>query len=272
METAASSASRISRRRFVTLAGATTLGGLLLPSFPASAATWERSEEAMAAIGDATPLTQGLLLEVPMVSENGASVPLTLRIDRPVGEDYPEAVHIIAPGNPDPEIAIFRFSPLAGRAEVATRIRLNESQRVIAVARMHSGDVLVAEREVRVTTSGCLMVDETYAAENIFQTRLRAPERLAAGEAGEVLSMINHPQETGLRTNASGYVLPQRIIERLEAEIDGETAFVAELKRSVSANPYVRFFVAPRESGTLSLRWTEDTGETVEATAEIAVA
>lgn len=264
--------SRISRRTMLAISGA-ALGGLALAPRPASAGNgaWQQLEAARALVGDAEP-AGGIALDLPLVSENGASVPLTVSVERPVDGDDPVAeIHLFAPLNPQPEIAVFRLTPLAGRAEIATRIRLNESQTVIAVARTASGQVLLGERDVRVTVNGCLMVDDTYGSANDFQTRLRAPQLLAAGEAGEVLSIINHPMETGLRTDQAGNTLPKRIIERLEAKLDGETALIAEFNRSVSANPYLRFFVAPRRSATLDLTWTEDTGEAVSASADIAV-
>lgn len=263
----------ISRRAMLALSGA-AVGALAFSQRPARAASaaWQRLDEARAVVGDATPIAEGITLELPLVSENGATVPLTVRVDRPMDSDDPvEEIHLFAPGNPAPEIAVFRLTPLAGVAEIATRVRLNESQTVIALARTASGEVLVGERDVRVTVTGCLMVDDTYESANLFQTRLRAPQRLAAGEPGEVLSMINHPMETGLRSDSAGNPLPKRIIERLEASLGGEPVLVAELNRSVSANPYLRFFVAPRESATLELRWTEDTGESAEASADISI-
>ncbi|MCO6390982.1 thiosulfate oxidation carrier complex protein SoxZ [Aliihoeflea aestuarii] len=261
---------RLTRRSVLALSGAGALALMLRPA-TAQAGAWQRLDAARELVGDATP-TDGIELELPLVSENGAAVPLSFRVERALDDADPvETVHLFAPSNPDPLIAVFHFSPLAGRADVATRVRLNESQTVIAIARTASGEVMVGEREVRVTTTGCLMVDDTYESANVFQTRLRAPGSVSTGEPGKVLSMINHPMETGLRTNSSGETLPKRIIERVEATMGGEPVLTAELNRSVSANPYLRFFVAPTQSGTLELVWTEDTGETVEASAEISV-
>lgn len=262
---------RFTRRSMLALSGAGALALMGVRPALAQAGAWQRLPAARELVGDATP-QGGLALELPLVSENGAAVPLSFRVERPLSDEDPvETVHLFAPRNPDPLIAVFHFSPLAGHADIATRVRLNESQTVIAIARTASGVVMVGEREVRVTTTGCLMVDDTYESANIFQTRLRAPDSIAAGQAGEVLTMINHPMETGLRTASSGETLPKRIIERVEATMGGQPVMTGELNRSVSANPYLRFLVAPAEAGTLEIVWTEDTGESVEASAEIAV-
>lgn len=264
----------MTRRQGLLLGGGAILSAM--PLFAAAAAAqpgaWQRLEEARQVVGDASPVIDGLTLDLPLVTEDGSAVPLAFHAEAAMDEaDRVESVHVFAPGNPTPELAAFHFTPLAGRAEIHTRVRLNESQTVIAVARMASGEVRVAEREIRVTTTGCLLRDETYPEDGVMQARIRAPERLGPGEPVEVLTMINHPMETGLRTDASGETLPKRIIERFEARIDGEPAVTADLHRSVAANPYLRFYVAPREDSELILTWVEDTGARVIETAMLQV-
>lgn len=268
------SAKRITRRQSLLLGGSALLAAM--PLFAggalAQSGAWQRIDAARDVVGEATPVTGNVELELPLVSEDGSSVALTVRVNSPMNEsDHVEALHLFAPGNPTPELAVFRFTPLAGRADIETRIRLDKSQTVVAVAQMASGDVYLAEREIRVTTTGCLVRDDTYPEENVMQTRVRLPDSLTAGEPAEILTMINHPMETGLRTDASGETLPKRIIERFEARLDGEPALIADLHRSISANPYLRFYVAPRGDSELTLEWTEDTGESVRETASIQV-
>lgn len=233
---------------------------------------WERLEAARTIVGDATPLTEGLSLELPLVSEDGSSVSLMVRADSPMTEeDFIQSIHLFAARNPSPEIAEFEFTPRAGRAEVTTRVRLNESQTVSAIARTNRNIVLTASRKVRITQSGCLARADTYESSNLMQTRVRVPEKIQAGTPAEVLTLINHPMETGLRQGPDGKPLPQRIIRSFEAALEGEPVFKVRFYRSISANPYLRFFIAPATSGTLALKWTEDTGRVAEQKANIAV-
>lgn len=260
---------RVSRRAALRLGA----GGIALAALarPVRANPWESLAAAREAIGATAPVLRGLTLELPLVSEDGASVPLAVRADGPMRpEDHIESIHLFAARNPSPEIAEFRFTPLGGRAQLATRVRLAETQSVIAIARTSTGEVRAAAREVRITTSGCLARTDTYASEDEMQVRVRVPERARPGEPVEVLTLINHPMETGLR-EVAGKVLPQRIIRAFAAELGGKPVIDARLYRSVSANPYLRFFVAPREAGELKLRWTEDTGRTALHTAKIVV-
>lgn len=254
----------LSRRRLLALAGA---AALCRPAPAQASGAWRRVPEIAALVGDAEPAGGGVTLDLPFVSENGSSVPLAVAAE---GAGV-RALHVFAPANPSPQVASFHFTPLSPVAAVETRIRLNESQTVIAVAVLEDGALRIAEREVRVTVSGCLTSAGTYAGDNLFRARVRAPGPLAAGESGAVLTMIGHPMETGLRPGPDGALLPKRLIERFEASLDGEPAFAADLYRSVAADPYIKFRIAPRASGRLALSWREDTGHVVTAGADVTV-
>jgi sulfur-oxidizing protein SoxY len=63
---------------------------------------------------------------------------------------------VVASENPNAGVATFRFSPQSGRAEASTRIRLMETQDVVAVAKMSDGSYYMDRKEVRVTIGGCI--------------------------------------------------------------------------------------------------------------------
>ncbi len=109
------------------------------------------------AIGDAVPTEGGITLVVPTVAENGGQVPVTVRVESPqTAAEHVTAIHLFATRNPTPGIASFRLTPLLARAEVQTRIRLAEAQRIVVVAQFNDGTVRQAAAEIRVTTGGCL--------------------------------------------------------------------------------------------------------------------
>lgn len=109
------------------------------------------------AVGDATPVEGSIELRLPAVAENGAQVPLTVSVESPMtAADHVVSVHLFATRNPTPGIATFHLSPALGRAEVQTRIRLAEDQRVVALAQLSDGRVLRAAAETRVATGGCI--------------------------------------------------------------------------------------------------------------------
>jgi sulfur-oxidizing protein SoxY len=110
-----------------------------------------------AAVGEAPILDGGITLRVPAVAENGGQVPIAIVVDSPMTlADHVTAIHVFATRNPTPFVASFRLTPRLARAEVQTRIRLAEAQRIIVLARTSDGQVRRAVAEIRVTTGGCL--------------------------------------------------------------------------------------------------------------------
>ena len=238
----------------------------------ASNEPWQRLDATRQLLGDATPRTQGLELDLPHVSEDGSAVPLTVRFTAELGEgDYIERIDLFANGNPYPEIATFHLTPLSGKAEISTRVRLNETQQVIAVATSQQGEHFVTAREVRITVSGCLVRSGGTTPEALSNPRVNLPTEMNPGEPAEVRTLINHPMETGLREGDNSELLPRHIIERFHVSLGGETAFEAELHQSVSANPYLRFYLAPQTSGEAQFSWQDDNGNTARHAAELNV-
>lgn len=247
--------------------------GLATLALPVQASEpWQRLEAAQRLLGDSEPQTQGLALDLPHVSEDGSAVPLTVSFDGQLAEnDFIERVDLFANANPSPQVATFHFTELTAKPEISTRVRLNETQNVIAIATSHQGKRFVASREVRITVSGCLLRSGGEMPPPLSNPRVSLPAALSAGEPAEVRTLINHPMETGLRESDDGQPIPRHIVERFSVSLNGDVAFEAELHQSVSANPYLRFFLTPQESGEAEFTWQDDTGETARHAAELDV-
>jgi sulfur-oxidizing protein SoxY len=119
---------------------------------------WSAAAEdaVMAFTGGAAPADGRISLTTPEIAENGNSVPVAVSVESPMtAADHVVSVLLLADGNPNPAVATLHFTPLAGRAEASTRIRLARTQNVIAVAKMSDGSVFADRREVKVTIGGC---------------------------------------------------------------------------------------------------------------------
>jgi sulfur-oxidizing protein SoxY len=104
-----------------------------------------------------TPVSGGIALDMATLSENGNSVDLGIKVESPMtAEDHVAAIHILAEKNPVPRVAEFRLSPRAGKAEVATRIRLSTTQTILVLAETSRGQVHRASREVIVILGACV--------------------------------------------------------------------------------------------------------------------
>lgn len=98
-----------------------------------------------------------VLLEIPELADNGLSVPVRVRVDSPMtDEDHVRSITLLAEFNPRPLLLRVHLGPHSGRAELATRVRLAVSQRVMALAQTADGRYWSAQADVLVTESACL--------------------------------------------------------------------------------------------------------------------
>jgi sulfur-oxidizing protein SoxY len=95
-------------------------------------------------------------LELPKLAENGHSVPMTVRVDSPMtAAEHVRAVHLISEKNPVREMASFWLGPHSGRAEIASRIRLNGTQRMVAIAELSDGSFWSDAADIEVLQAAC---------------------------------------------------------------------------------------------------------------------
>ncbi len=118
---------------------------------------WRNAEETIETFLGAGPYArEGLSLVTGDYVDNGSSVPLTIRIASTMTPaDHPRVVHVVAHANPNPQVVSVWFTPECGRAEFSTRIRLERSQRITAVAQMSDGRLLRADEDVEIMVGAC---------------------------------------------------------------------------------------------------------------------
>jgi sulfur-oxidizing protein SoxY len=147
---------RTSRREFLRAAGGAGLV-LAVGTRPAHA-TPAAMQEAIRRVVSPDRVALGRVkVDIPPLVENGNTVPLTVSVDSPMTEaDHVKAIHVFTEKNPQPEVAAFHLGPRAGRARVATRIRLADTQTVVAIAELSDGSFWSARADVVVTLAACL--------------------------------------------------------------------------------------------------------------------
>ncbi len=128
----------------------------LLPR-PASAQLAAPTQAAIDRIrGNRTPEESRVTLRLPPIAENGNTVPLTVSVESPMtAADHVKTIYVFADKNPTPDVAIFHLTPAMGRASADTRIRLGQTQDVVAIAEMNDGKLFMTRAEVKVTIGGC---------------------------------------------------------------------------------------------------------------------
>jgi len=142
-------------RRHALALGAGALGAAMFGASPALAKN-DAAEAIKTFTGGKTPIEGKIKLDLPEIAENGNTVPMSLSVDSPMTEQsHVTDVLVVSDENPRSGIVTFHFSPASGVAEANTRIRLNATGDVIAVAKMNDGSVYMATKQVKVTIGGC---------------------------------------------------------------------------------------------------------------------
>jgi len=145
------------RRELLKGAGALACGMLLLGVRAANATPASMQAQIRNIIGSADIGKGKIKLDIPPLVENGNTVPLTISVDSPMtATDYVKAIHIFNEKNPQPNVIGIHLGPRAGKAKVSTRIRLADSQKVVAIAQMSDGSFWSESVDVIVTLAACL--------------------------------------------------------------------------------------------------------------------
>ena len=146
------------RRQFLGLAGgAAVLGTVPIVTLQPAEATPATLTAAIRAVaGEAAVRTGKVKLDVPPLVENGNTVPMTVSVSSPMtADDHVKSIHVFNEKNPQPNVGNFHLGPHAGRAQISTRIRLADSQRIVAIARLSDDSFWSATVDVVVTLAAC---------------------------------------------------------------------------------------------------------------------
>lgn len=148
-----------SRRKFLAAAGGLAAATLA----PVASAQMVRTPlnnmpEVIRRIVGTKVVNQGKVkLVLPPLVENGHLVPLTVSVESPMTDaDHVKVIHVMTERNPLPEMVTFRLGPRAGRAHVATRVRLADTQNVVAIAELSDGSFWSDSAHLIVTLAACL--------------------------------------------------------------------------------------------------------------------
>jgi sulfur-oxidizing protein SoxY len=146
------------RRRFLGLAGGAALCGTIpiVTVRPAEATPTMLASVIRNLVGEAPVRTGKVKLDVPPLVENGNTVPMTVSVTSPMtADDHVKSIHVFNEKNPQPNIGNFYIGPAAGRAQVSTRIRLADSQKIVAIAQLSDGSFWSTSIDVVVTLAAC---------------------------------------------------------------------------------------------------------------------
>lgn len=109
--------------------------------------------------GEAAMRPGRVKLDLPPLVDNGNLVAASVAVDSPMtAGEHVKRIGLFNEKNPQPHVATFHLGPRAGRATVATRMRLADSQCVVAVAELSDGTFWSDSADVIVTLAACLEI------------------------------------------------------------------------------------------------------------------
>ena len=199
-----------------------------------------------------------LTLEVPARAIDAAVVPIAIRTRLPPSANsYVSKLYLIIDANPSPISAIFQFTPQSGRADVETRVRVDDYSQVRAIAEMSDGQLFATSRFVK-ASGGCSAPagsDPRAALASLGKMRLRVEGDLQGRDPVSAQLMIDHPNHSGLAMDqATRQFTPAHYVRSVQVSVGDKLVFSADVDFSMSENPYFRFYFVPQ--GNAELRAT----------------
>lgn len=243
----------IGRRRLIELAAGGSAALLLGP----------RLAMAGAAAPDHRPH-----VEVPILAENPAAVPVRLSVEHPMDlAHHIRSIELVLDGDPLPDKGTFRFTPLAGAARVAFPMRSGRGGLLRATAECSRHGRSVTPRALRVAGDGCAETHGAPTRERAGNPRLRVPPPARPGETVEVLARLEHDSDTGLVLRAGRHVRerPEYFVKSMRVFLDGEPVVDFRFSAALSPNPVIGFPVRIARTGTLRIVFVDSEGQRWEA-------
>ena len=137
----------------------TAIGGavLALAVRPAQATPETMKSAIRQVLGEAAVKPGRIKIALPPLVENGNTVAMAVSVDSPMtANDHVRAIHIFTEKNPQPNIISAKLGPRSGKAEIQTRVRLADTQTVVAICEMSDGSFWSDTADVIVTLGACL--------------------------------------------------------------------------------------------------------------------
>jgi sulfur-oxidizing protein SoxY len=208
-------------------------------------------ERAIAEDGD-----QLIALEAPVRAEDAAVVPIAIRarVDQ-TRERYVKAMYLVIDKNPAPLAAVFRLTPEVGRADIETRVRVEEYSNIRVVVEMNDGSLHMASRYVK-ASGGCSAPagkDPSAAQANVGKMKLALEQSGPLNQPQLAQLMIRHPNDSGMAMDqVTRLYAPPYFVKHIEVAYEGKPILSAETDISISENPNFRFYFVPGKAGTLT--------------------
>jgi sulfur-oxidizing protein SoxY len=205
-------------------------------------------------------------LEVAARAEDGAVVPVAIKTQGQQRPDhYIRRIYLVVDHNPSPVAATFTLAPDTGRADIETRIRIEEYSYVRAIAETSDGKLSMAARYVK-ASGGCSAPagkDQAAAMADLGKIRILLNDTVKLNQPTLVQLMVSHPNNSGMAMDqVTRHFAPAHYVKKLSVSYGKQPVFTADVNFSISENPNFRFYFVPRKEEQLQVE-VQDTKDQV---------
>lgn len=193
---------------------------------------------------------QVIQLSVATRAEDAAVVPVTLRTRMTqTPERHIRHIWLVIDNNPSPMGVKFTLTPESGRADIETRVRLEHSSPMRAIAELNDGSLWM-HSSVVFGSGGCSapVPKNEQVMRNLGRMKISVEsEEAREGEPLLAHLKVSHPQFSGVGAGARG----ARFVRQVNVFYGDRKVLSADLDFTISENPSFRFYFLPTGKGEL---------------------
>lgn len=216
---------------------------------------------------------QVVTLEAPNRAEDAAVVPLLIHaVQAQQPEHWIRKIYLVIDKNPSPLGAVFTLTPESGRADIETRIRIEDYTWVRAIAETQDGKLYMTMKYVK-ASGGCSAPagkDLEAAMARLGRMKFRTDGNVQLGEPNLAELMISHPNVSGLAMDQVTRLYPSpRFVRTVQVSYAGRTVMSADVDFTISENPNFRFYFVPRGEGDLRAEVVDSSNATFQTSVAV---
>lgn len=225
---------------------------------------WQQQREALFGRRPIAEDEALISLQAPVRAEDAAVVPIGVRMGFAQGQGdlSVRRLVLVIDNNPSPLAAQIEFGPASGRADLETRVRIDEYGYVRAVAELSDGRLVMSKRFVK-ASGGCSAPpgkDAEAARAMLGRMRLAVQDDAAPGQPLRAQLMVSHPNDSGLvMDQVTRMYTKAQFVRHVELAYAGQPLLKAEVDFSLSENPHLRFWLKAEPRGGELVARVDDT-------------
>lgn len=201
--------------------------------------------------------SQLIQITAPAVAEDAGLVPISVEIDTLHSDALQVAkVYLIADANPVQLTAIFHFPKNKQPIHFSTRVRLEKSSYMRAIAETRDGRYYMHKVGIKTPGGGCgggIGSNEAQLRAEAGRMKVQLADPVRYGEVNTLSFNIKHPMRTGFERTVYGYYAKPYFIKRLDFMLDNAPLMSVDVGIGISANPYIRFDFIPSGPATIDI-------------------